>query len=1777
MQKQKQKVPYQSCVTAGHEQFRLQFGGFCVACGFSALQAASKERASSSSIFLSFADRSHLHLTRAVFQGAPDHKALTSFLNLLLRNGAGGGRSKILSELLSTPSLCGHIVTLLVAATASGAVPRATAAPGTTATAASAATAAACLDVLTSAIVPHHPTVGSTLLHHRPAAPNPIQPLLALLTTAAVHPSFKARVVQLLERLSRSHSKEMAAVLNLRTLLGAAVETASAAIASQYQHQPSPPPRLPPHTMPDNVLATGTCTLLLIARCAQWINPHDIEMGKLLASSSTTGLMKHVLQAEQQPPQQHAQQRHQQHVQQQHAANNTTSNSTNTDTIYADNLHKSKVAVTHAMAAILDVMPALSVHMVEAGVCGELLKILQQRPNVLHADTAASASSVPPPPAAGASERDFSLALKFAAATSGLHHCFNGKTFSTLHTLAGIVNTFCKAATHAVAAKHSLLAAQCIILLETCLNSPGAAVSTAIATPESALMQQVLSTLMELLAAHMDDIRWAPVGAQACVTTASALNLMLKSVEGSAAAAARFPSATIVECLARASSRARKLPSQALLERASTNAAAALGSKQLKQVPSYVEGFMALSAVAADVAVMHDWATSLLGKLEQQQQQRRQQGGGSLEPSPEGGGGGGFRGSANPAATNAAQPPPPLSSTSSSSSSSSTCVSLLTSVVAHFDQHCLWTVMAHYERLLRPDSAAALGTLFSGLSLLLSVTSNPDTGHHLPRKLGRLHFVELSLRARPTLQRAAAVAAAAAAASVASAPPYPPPPPPAAEGAAQQFGSGSASASARRREQAGRSILSTSTSNAVVSASKHADAFLSALVGRLAVLSYDGFGSLVTRPPQWAQAGVQALLRKTTTTDDILEIAQQVQNKLSLPALALLACAAKHGDELATGSALSKCVAAAVQDLLQARAGSGGRGGGSSSSSGAGAGRRNSLGFAGGGGSGSGGGDGRGLSAEDETLTLRLLLAIQHFAETRLQLPSAPTPQHEPQQQEMFASTAGSSLHFLQQLHRQHQHQDQNRPQQPLYTRIVQACAATASLRRDDDDENSDLVGGNIVLPLLSNKFPAWFFSQSVALSSAAGDAIISDLLASLSTPAGNEGAGGPPAAAAGKRRLYNILHDDATLRRFAALLSTPSALQSLLSLIDCPQVLLPSAVSCLKWKHTCSQALAVITSLADRFADGSGGAGSDGHRGNGINASTSSRRKNEQSLISTLAETLPAKVEEVLLFSLRALESYAAEDGNDDSSASDCSSGGSGGSIHGGAVGSKSAADETRSWKMLIKSALLTLLRCREARIMTQTEEPTDVEIRIAKICTENLGSCRSKKLRSNGSGGYSAGAFIAPPPSQLPSAVAAIPFEDGAAYVLVILKSLAFVACSASRDAASAATTSIVGAGFTEAVATTISSTASTNVETCIALRLLALLARLCNSAAPAEAADGGAGAGAAGGGGQSDESGSAGKCDVLVDADVLVHLTMPHQDKSVQLAALELWQQLLLSAKASGSKMSATVAHQHQQHRQLPSQPPAFFTLVASRRDGHEEAEPLLEPVVLDRLARGLFASCQSVVCSSGSIVLQQSACSLVKVLLSWLDDGGGGGAGGSVGGAGGAGGGGASDGGGRGGGSSSNSSKQPGQISGAPNAAAAVAKARTLRRLCNGDDWTKMMVESATCIPEQARAALAVLTSLCNSGGRLEQLADQKDLLAVAMLARQGATVGGHGSIGSVASSKMQAVGKEKVMAKAASLASGSRGSGSGSSGGGLFQVLATAADASGWKDVARTLA
>lgn len=63
----------------------------------------------------------------------------------------------------------------------------------------------------------------------------------------------------------------------------------------------------------------------------------------------------------------------------------------------------------------------------------------------------------------------------------------------------------------------------------------------------------------------------------------------------------------------------------------------------------------------------------------------------------------------------------------------------------------------------------------------------------------------------------------------------------------------------------------------------------------------------------------------------------------------------------------------------------------------------------------------------------------------------------------------------------------------------------------------------------------------------------------------------------------------------------------------------------------------------------------------------------------------------------------------------------------------------------------------------------------------------------------------------------------------------------------------------------------------------------------------------------------------------------------------------------------------------------------------------------------------------------------------------------------------------------------------------------------------------------------------------------------------------------GLIEMISAAMAQAVGKEKVMAKAASLASGSRGSGSGSSGGGLFQVLATAADASGWKDVARTLA
>ena len=736
--------------------------------------------------------------------------------------------------------------------------------------------------------------------------------------------------------------------------------------------------------------------------------------------------------------------------------------------------------------------------------------------------------------------------------------------------------------------------------------------------------------------------------------------------------------------------------------------------------------------------------------------------------------------------------------------------------------------------------------------------------------------------------------------------------------------------------------------------------------------------------------------------------------------------------------------------------------------------------------------------------------------------------------------------------------------QQLLYARIVQVCTAAAAVRRDDDDENVDAVGGNILLPSISSKFPAWFFLQSAALSDAGGVAILSNELANLAPVCDASAAAGT----AGADAVY-----DAKVRRFATLLANPSALRSFFSLIDCPQVLLPSALSCLKWKETCNQALRVLSSLANGFAaqtnriaagdDGSvSGDGSSSTRGGGRGGRrerAGGQRKIEPALIEAFVKTLPSKIEEVLLFSTRAFETYT-NDGN--------SSSGTDASCDGAGAASKTA-EEKQSWSVLIKSSLATLLRYRQLHGHVH-RAPTGSEVRIAILCAQHVGGHWGRT-------GVAAAAAAAGYAGRRDASLSAIAFEDGMTYALAILKVLATVSNVRSTsgstvsgsgsagagagaggaadavgevESAASAFASISASGFSDAVANTISNASAGNTEISLALQILAVFARGPQTLTSA-----------AGGSTMMTDAGSFVPT-AMVDADLLVHLTMPHQETSVQLAAFELWQQLLAAPcppqrlqqqqppppRAAHSAAIASAGST----TTLPPPSPALFALTTALEES--SVPPLVEPLVLDRLARGLFMSCQSVICSSPNIALQHSACRLVDLLLGWL-----GGSGGGVG-----------DGGcghGRDGGR-------------ANTAAAAAAKRNTLQRLSNGNDWTKIMVASATCIPEQARAALTFLASLCNHGGRLEQLSDQKDLLAVALLARQGAGGGGGGGGGGKENWARKGNAQIKVNPKAlidsSSSSSNACGDGAGGKKDGL-QMLVAAAGEVGWSDVARALA
>jgi hypothetical protein len=343
-------------------------------------------------------------------------------------------------------------------------------------------------------------------------------------------------------------------------------------------------------------------------------------------------------------------------------------------------------------------------------------------------------------------------------------------------------------------------------------------------------------------------------------------------------------------------------------------------------VPSYLEGFMGLSAAIATIAIIHNKQMKLVAALGDQ---TIQTGGGSglavvraNSAGVRGGGsvssGCGIGGNTKSRLTAVADRAPPTVLHPLQ-------LNLLELVTAHFDQHCLWVVSAHREHLSMnlQMSIPALSEYFCGLLELIHVTDDPTTGQHLPRKLARLHYINFLFTIRNGMKCQSAVTAApfgpshgGAAASASST---------AGNrggrgGGGDGGGGGGGGGGFRMQKQKQRTkpvVMVSGAGGVACTPLQLVDNLLATLVSRLVVLSYDEFGALLLPGENcgWILSGVKQLLDNTSKLGDVLHASKQPTSERSASALVMLVCAVKHGDELATAPQVAECVTAAVKAL----------------------------------------------------------------------------------------------------------------------------------------------------------------------------------------------------------------------------------------------------------------------------------------------------------------------------------------------------------------------------------------------------------------------------------------------------------------------------------------------------------------------------------------------------------------------------------------------------------------------------------------------------------------------------------------------------------------------------------------------------------------------------------------------------------------------------------------------------------------------------------------------
>jgi hypothetical protein len=217
---------------------------------------------------------------------------------------------------------------------------------------------------------------------------------------------------------------------------------------------------------------------------------------------------------------------------------------------------------------------------------------------------------------------------------------------------------------------------------------------------------------------------------------------------------------------------------------------------------------------------------------------------------------------------------------------------LLEQVTEHFDRRCLWAISMHRSHLMLhlKQFSPMLCEFFYGLNELIDVTDEDITGLRLPRKLAKQHYINFLFTIRTALKHQETPSAAAA--------------------------TGVGVGQAHTQQQSHQLVLINGGPGDAFTPIRVVDNLLAALIARLAVLSYDGFGALLPdRSSGWIIAGVKKLLDSVAGLDDLLDASQQPTSERSASALLMLACTAKHGDELSSIHQLSRSLAAAVKAL----------------------------------------------------------------------------------------------------------------------------------------------------------------------------------------------------------------------------------------------------------------------------------------------------------------------------------------------------------------------------------------------------------------------------------------------------------------------------------------------------------------------------------------------------------------------------------------------------------------------------------------------------------------------------------------------------------------------------------------------------------------------------------------------------------------------------------------------------------------------------------------------